>query len=98
MTQMEAKVAGTKKPDLRARLVALVLSHLMCEAGDVTDDSRLQDLGADELDVVEIQVAAEEEFNINIPDEDLANAGGYEGITFGGLLAIVEAEIARKTT
>jgi acyl carrier protein len=41
------------------------------DRGDVTPEaSVVDDLGADSLDVVELIMALEEEFNLEIPDED----------------------------
>ena len=39
--------------------------------GYIGNDSTLDDLGLDSLDVVEITMAVEDEFNIEIPDEDV---------------------------
>ena len=39
----------------------------------VTEDSNLKDLGIDSLDLVEIVLAAEEEFGITFADEELNN-------------------------
>ena len=36
----------------------------------------VNDLGADSLDVVEFVMEVEKEFDITIPDEEAANAGG----------------------
>ena len=50
-----------------------------CEEVGVTetevemDKSFQEDLGADSLDVVELVMALEEEFGVEIPDEDVAN-------------------------
>ena len=41
------------------------------EAGVRMDSSFLDDLGADSLDIVEFIMALEEEFGIEIPDEDV---------------------------
>ena len=48
----------------------IVVEQLGVEADDVTIDSTfIDDLGADSLDIVELIMAFEEEFNIEIPDE-----------------------------
>ncbi|MGH2906781.1 MAG: acyl carrier protein [Solirubrobacterales bacterium] len=41
------------------------------EPGDVTNDSTLEDLDMDSLDVVEIMQAIEDDLGIRVPDEDL---------------------------
>jgi len=48
----------------------IVVEQLGVDDGDVTMDSTfIDDLGADSLDIVELIMAFEEEFNIEIPDE-----------------------------
>ena len=48
----------------------IVVEQLGVEADDVTIESTfIDDLGADSLDIVELIMAFEEEFNIEIPDE-----------------------------
>ncbi|NQY23528.1 MAG: acyl carrier protein [Arcobacter sp.] len=49
----------------------VVVEQLDCEAAEVKEDSKfIEDLGADSLDVVELVMALEEKFDIEIPDED----------------------------
>ena len=49
----------------------VVIEQLDCEPGEVKEDSKfIEDLGADSLDVVELVMALEEKFDIEIPDED----------------------------
>ena len=48
----------------------IVVDQLGVEAGEVKIDSTfIDDLGADSLDIVELIMAFEEEFGIEIPDE-----------------------------
>lgn len=54
------------------RVRQVVCEHLGVECKSVTTSSTLAaDLGADELDVVELVMACEEEFEIEIPDEEV---------------------------
>lgn len=49
----------------------IVVEHLGVEASQVKESaSFIDDLGADSLDTVELVMAFEEEFDIEIPDED----------------------------
>lgn len=49
----------------------VVIEQLDCDAAEVKEDSKfIEDLGADSLDVVELVMALEEKFDIEIPDED----------------------------
>ena len=56
--------------DISERVKKIVVEHLGVEADKVVDSaSFVDDLGADSLDTVELVMAFEEEFNIEIPDE-----------------------------
>ena len=49
----------------------IIADHLGVDLSDVTDDKHLiDDLGADSLHVVELVMQFENEFDIEIPDED----------------------------
>ncbi len=57
--------------DIEARVKDIIINELGVEAEKVTSDaSFVEDLGADSLDTVELVMAFEEEFGIEIPDED----------------------------
>ena len=52
----------------------LIAEQLDVDADTVTVTSNIQDdLGADSLDVVDLVMSLEEEFDIEIPDEAVAN-------------------------
>ena len=49
----------------------IVVDRLGADPNEITDEaSFVDDLGADSLDTVELVMAFEEEFDIEIPDED----------------------------
>ena len=49
----------------------VVVEQLSVDAGGVKIDSKIvEDLGADSLDVVELIMALEEKFDVEIPDSD----------------------------
>ena len=53
------------------RVKEIIAQELGVEQEKVTDDaSFVEDLGADSLDTVELVMAFEDEFGIEIPDED----------------------------
>lgn len=54
------------------RLAKLIEKVSGIDAQTVTEDKRLEDLGVDSLDRIEIAVRAEEEFGKRIDDEDVA--------------------------
>ena len=54
-----------------ARVKEIIVNELGVEAEKVTPEASLvEDLGADSLDTVELVMAFEEEFGMEIPDED----------------------------
>jgi acyl carrier protein len=54
-----------------ARVREIIVNELGVEAEKVTPEaSFVEDLGADSLDTVELVMAFEEEFGMEIPDED----------------------------
>jgi len=56
--------------DTEERVKKIVVEHLGVEADKVTmDASFIDDLGADSLDIVELVMAFEEEFGVEIPDD-----------------------------
>lgn len=53
------------------KIKSIIAEQLGVKAEEVTPESSfVDDLGADSLDTVELIMALEEEFNIEIPDED----------------------------
>ncbi|ADC88735.1 acyl carrier protein [Thermocrinis albus DSM 14484] len=57
--------------DLENRVKEIIADQLGVEVDKLTPEaSFVEDLGADSLDVVELIMAFEEEFGIEIPDED----------------------------
>ncbi|HHX50675.1 MAG TPA: acyl carrier protein [Clostridia bacterium] len=52
------------------KIRSIVVDQLGVEEEEVTMETSFEDLNADSLDVVELIMALEEEFGIEIPDED----------------------------
>lgn len=56
------------------RVREIIAEQLGMNEEDVTPEANfIEDLGADSLDIVELIMAMEEEFEIEIPDEDAEN-------------------------
>ncbi|MFL6843751.1 MAG: acyl carrier protein [Allosphingosinicella sp.] len=52
------------------RVKKIVVEHLGVESDKVTEEANfIDDLGADSLDIVELVMAFEEEFGVEIPDD-----------------------------
>lgn len=75
---------------LNDRIRGLVCEQLGVDAAELRSESDiLDDLGADSLDVVELVMAIEETFDIEVPDEDA------EGMrTLGDVERYVSARVA----
>jgi len=62
--------------DIFERVKKIVAEQLSVEAAEITPESSFaNDLGADSLDQVELVMALEEEFELEIPDEDAEKIG-----------------------
>ncbi len=68
--------------------------QIICDQLDLEEDvvtmeaSILDDLGADSLDVVDLVMSLEEEFDIEIPDEQVENIKSV-----GDIVKYIEAEV-----
>jgi acyl carrier protein len=70
----------------------IIVNQLQAEDASVTMDTRLmKDLEADSLDAVEIIMAIEDEFEIEIPDEE---AEKFQNI--GDIVRYVDEKISQK--
>ncbi|MDY9920784.1 MAG: acyl carrier protein [Synergistota bacterium] len=60
-----------KLEEVQAKLKEIVMDRLNAEEEQIKPEaSFVEDLGADSLDIVELIMGIEEEFDIEIPDED----------------------------
>ncbi len=70
------------------KVKAILVDQLDVEDESVTMESSISDdLGADSLDVVDMVMSLEEEFDIEIPDEDIENMK-----TVGDIVRFIEAK------
>ena len=61
------------------KVKSIIVEQLGVDADEVTPGASFtDDLGADSLDIVELVMAFEEEFGIEIPDEDAEKIGRVE--------------------
>lgn len=69
------------------RLKEIVAEQLEIDAETITPETRLnEDLNADSLDVVEMLMALEDEFGVDIPDEEIEKMK-----TIGDVVSFIEA-------
>ncbi len=69
----------------------IVVKIVHCDREVLKPESTFQDMKADSLDMVQVLVALEDEFGIEIPDEDAQNFKN-----FGDFVSYVEARVAEK--
>ena len=78
------------KEDILKKVTEITVKELGVDAADVTEDkSFIDDLGADSLDVVELVMAMEEEFSLEIPDEEAEKI-----LKVGDVANYIEANVA----
>jgi acyl carrier protein len=70
--------------DIEARTRKIISEHLGLDELPADDKHLMDDLGADNLDAVELTMAFEEEFEMEIPDEEMETLGSH---TVGSLIA-----------
>ena len=69
------------------KVKALLAEQFDVEEDKVTADTDLQeDLGADSLDVVDLLMSIEDEFGVEVPDDEIENIK-----TVGSLVSYIEA-------
>ena len=67
---------------IEQKIKAIIIEQLGVDEDEVTPQaSFLDDLGADSLDIVELVMAMEEEFKIEIPDEDVEGLKTVQDVT-----------------
>ena len=77
--------------DTAERVKKIVIEHLGVDADKVTEQaSFIDDLGADSLDTVELVMAFEEEFSVEVPDEDAEKLQ-----TVGDVVKYIEEKTAK---
>lgn len=75
--------------NLKERAIKIVVEQLGVDESEVTETAHINDdLGADSLDQVELIMALEEEFDVEIPDEDAEKL-----VTIGSLLSYFECKV-----
>ena len=78
--------------DVNEKIKSIIAEQLGVKPEEVTPQaSFIEDLGADSLDTVELVMALEEEFEIEIPDEDAEKMA-----TVGDAVKYIEEKIATK--
>jgi acyl carrier protein len=59
--------------DIYERVKSIVIDQLGVDEDEITPTTSFEALNADSLDIVELVMALEEEFNLDIADEEVEN-------------------------
>ncbi len=74
------------------KIKSIIAEQLGVKSEEVIDNAKfVEDLGADSLDTVELVMALEEEFGVEIPDEDAEKL-----TTVGDALKYIEEKVSSK--
>jgi len=78
--------------DITGKIKTVIAEQLGVKPEEVTDQAKfVDDLGADSLDTVELVMALEEEYGVEIPDEDAEKL-----TTVGEAIKYIEEKMASK--
>ena len=70
----------------------LLADQLNIDAGKITENSKvIDDLGADSLDVVEMLMTLEDEFNVTVSDEESVNLK-----TVGDIVKLIDSKTKKN--
>jgi acyl carrier protein len=73
MKPADSTDTATAGDDLTQRVLRIIAETQRKEPSQVTIDSSFEELGIDSMDGVNIVFALENEFNVNVPDEEVKN-------------------------
>ena len=78
-------------PSIEKRVKEIIVEQLGVNENEVTPEAKfVDDLGADSLDLVELVMALEEEYNIEISDEDAEKI-----LTVGDVIEYIQAHVSQ---
>jgi acyl carrier protein len=74
--------------DIAEGVRKVIAFHLGAVEAGMTEDAKLTDLGADSIDVYEVVMSLEENFNIHITDRDAQSF-----VTVGDAIAFIKGKV-----
>lgn len=77
--------------DTLLRVQCAIARNLRCSSDDVDPESTLPELGADSIDTITIVMSLEDEFGLEVPDEDFQLEP-----TVAALAGTIDARLAAK--
>jgi acyl carrier protein len=84
----------TNSDDLTQRVLRIIAETQRKDPEQVTIDSTFEELGIDSMDGVNIVFALENEFNINVPDEDVKTIRNVRDMV-AGVMRLLEPDSAQ---
>ena len=70
-------------PDLTSRILQIIAKNQKKDIASVTIDSSFEELGIDSMDAVNIVFEIENEFQVQVPDEEMRNIRSVRDIVEG---------------
>src|ERR1700679_323189 len=92
MNPAESTHTTTAGDDLTQRVLRIIAETQRKDPSQVTIDSSFEELGIDSMDGVNIVFALENEFNINVPDEEVKNIRSVRDMVEGVRKLVVQAD------
>jgi acyl carrier protein len=91
MTKIGFNKEGGDFMSVETRVKEIIVEQLGVNENEVTPEAKfVDDLGADSLDLVELVMALEEEYNIEISDEDAEKI-----LTVGDAIEYIKSHVAQ---
>jgi acyl carrier protein len=83
LTTGDPTATGPEPSDVTERVLRIIADNQRKDVSLVTTESSFEELGIDSMDAVNIVFALENEFNINVPDEEMKNIRSVRDIVDG---------------
>ena len=80
---MASQPTQTREDSVAARVLKIIADNQKKDVSLVTVESSFEELNIDSMDAVNIVFALENEFNINVPDEEMKNIRSVRDIVEG---------------
>lgn len=82
--------------ELTSRILRIIAETQRKDPAQVTIDSSFEELGIDSMDGINIIFALENEFNINVPDEEVKNIRSVRDVVEGVIRLIEQKDSQSK--
>ena len=83
LTTGEQTAAGLENSDVTRRVLQIIADNQKKDISLVTTESSFEELGIDSMDAVNIVFEIENQFSVNVPDEEMKNIRSVRDIVNG---------------